>query len=210
MANVKKSVPFNPEILEEKLSDRGMSLNELALQIAKKNNITKQAEMTSLRRYKRNREISLSALEDIGEILDLDPDIFRGSQIKYVDRPREKTIRSAETSDLTYQKYLDRKKAVDNLQSFDFINKADLEQFLSSTPLYVEIQRLNEAQYKYYLHLLSSEIQRLLIVAAKTEVEIEYTEVQGKTIRVDERFKVIRQPDKPIPHPEDFYVSKKG
>ena len=85
-----------------------------------------------------------------------------------------------------------------------------MEQFLSSTPLYVEIQRLNEAQYKYYLHLLSSEIQRLLIVAAKTEVEIEYTEVQGKTIRVDERFKVISQPDKPIPHPEDFYVSKKG
>ncbi len=210
MANVRKSVPFKPEILERILAEKEMSLNELAAQIAEKNHVTKEAEMTTLRRYKRKREISLSALEDIGQILDVDPNVFRGKQIKYVNKFRENIVRPAQASDLTFQRYLERLEAENKQNTGKVIDTEALEQFLSDTPIYFQIQKMSEAQQKYYLHLLSIEMQRLMIVAATTEVELEYIEIQGKTTRVDERFRVISQPERTIPHPEDFYVSKKG
>ncbi|MBR2595537.1 MAG: hypothetical protein IKE06_04355 [Solobacterium sp.] len=209
MANVKKSVPFNPEILEEELAEKGMSLNELAFQIAKKNNITKQAEMTSLRRYKRNKEISLSALEDIGEILDLDPNIFRKKEITSVYKWRENQIRPANDSDQTYQRYLERSEAEDQLNITGLINKESLDSFLSTTPFYIEIQKMDELHHDYYLYLLSIEIQRLMYIAINTEVKRERVEIQGKTTRIEERFKVINKPKDSLPHPEDYYVSKK-
>ena len=210
MANVKKSVPFKPEILERILTEKKMSLNELALQIAEKNMVTKESEMTSLRRYKRTREISLSALEDIGQILDLDPNIFRGKEITRVHKWRENQIRPANDSDQTYQRYLERSEAEEKLNITGLIDKEALDLFLSTTPFSMEIQKMDELHHDYYLYLLSIEIQRLMIVARNTNVERERVEIQGKTVRIEERFKVISKPEKELPHPEDYYVCKKG
>lgn len=165
--------------------------------------------MTSLRRYKRTREISLSALEDIGQILDLDPNIFRGKEINRVYKWRENQIRPANDSDQTYQGYLERSEAEAELNISGLIDKKTLDLFLSTTPFSIEIQEMDELHHYYYLFLLSIEIQRLMYVAMNTTVERERVEIRGKTTRIEERFKVIKKPKRAFPHPEDYYVSKK-